>query len=99
MLYNLKTARLLIESFKEKEDWKIEQVRKLFAELEKKSEDMGVEEIIQSPYYQNIVNILGPYAVYYKIDQVLKLLEELGKQRVTPEVTKSPYYMRPVYPG
>ena len=92
----LEKAKQILNSFKKKEDWSIKQARRLFAELEKGS--ASIPEIVQSPYYQNIVNILGPYAIYYKIDQVLKLLKELEQQSRQPEIAKSPYFARPITP-
>ena len=92
--YNMKTAELLLDSF-EKKDWRVLQAKRLLSCLKKESSDPDVEEIMQSPYYQNIVNILGPYAVYYKIDQVLKLLEEFKRGEKEPDRFKSPYYARP----
>ena len=92
---HLKTAKQNLESFK-KTDWNIRQALKLFAAMEK--ECQTIPEIVQSPYYQNIVNILGPYAIYYKIDQVLKLLNELQKQHRQDEITRSPYHAKPITP-
>ena len=89
-----KEAKKVLYSFGDKDDWKISQARKLFSSMEKECD--SIPEIIQSPYYQNVVNILGPYAIYYKIDQVLKLLKELQSQSRTPEVTKSPFYAKPL---
>lgn len=82
----------LLNSFK-KDKWKIRQARSLVSKLRKESESGAITEIVQSPYYQNIVNILGPYAIYYKVDQVLRLLKELETQQTSPEITKSPYYV------
>jgi len=87
----VQNAKRVLDSFRAS-DWKIIQAKKLFKKLEKESVEKSVSEIVQSPYYQNIVNILGPYAIYYKIDQVLKLLKELERQQYKPEIEKSPYF-------
>ena len=84
----IKQARINLESFKD-ENKKIKLAAKILEELDKES--AGLADIINNPLYQNVVNILGPYAIYYKIDQVLKLLQELEKG-----TRKSPYYARPL---
>ncbi len=82
-------VKLNLRTFKNT-NYRIKQALDQVEKLEKNAQD--INDIINSPFYQNIVHILGPYAVYYKIDQVLKLLKELGAEAGKP---KSPYYIVP----
>lgn len=70
-------ARQNLECF-EKQDWRVKFAIKKLKEIEKSA---GIADVVDSPTLQNIVNILGPMAIYWKIDQVLKLLKEHGQEQ------------------
>lgn len=65
----------------------VKQAKELFAELEKTS---GVTDLIGDPRFQNVINLLTPYLVNYKVNQVLKLLKELAKESTTGTGTSYP---------
>jgi len=69
----IKQAKLILESFNEKDS----NIKQALIELEKLDKQGGLGDLINSPMLHNIVSILAPYATYYKVDQVLKLLKEL----------------------
>ena len=83
--------KLNLKTF-EKQDWRIRLALKQVEKIEAIDKEEDMSSIINSPAYQNIVHILGPLAIYYKIDQVLKLLKEMGIETSKPS---SPYYIVP----
>ena len=54
----------------------------------------GIGNLIHDPKFQNIVNLLTPFLVNYKVNQVLKLLQELAKEqkKFDPETGKRKYF-------
>jgi hypothetical protein len=40
----------------------------------------GLGDLINDPKFQNIVNLLTPFLVNYKVNQVMRLLEEIAKE-------------------
>lgn len=44
------------------------------------SKTAGLSDLVHDPKFQNIVNLLTPFVVNYKVNQVLRLLEELAKE-------------------
>jgi len=84
----IKQAVQNLENFEERNldiDYCLKEIKAV--DLNKES---AAQDFAGSPNFQNIINILGPYAVYYKIDQVLKLLKEFGGEFTK----KGPYYPR-----
>jgi len=71
----LEQAKKILESIDIPE---IKQVQEEFVSLTKKS---AISDLIHDPKFQNIVNILTPYVVNYKVNQVLKLLKEIEKEQ------------------
>ena len=69
----LKQATLTLKSFEQKDT----AINYCIKQLEKLEKEASFDDITSNPNYQNVVSILGPMAIYYKIDQVLKLLKEL----------------------
>ena len=55
------------------DDPKIKDLQQQLANVKKSS------SLLNDPSFQNVINILTPYMVHYKVNQVLKLLKELGK--------------------
>ncbi len=49
----------------------------------------GPMSIINNPTFQNIVTLLTPFVVNYKVNQVLKLLKELAKEKDFGQVDPS----------
>lgn len=87
----LNNARQLLSSFNIKYK-NIDCALKQLDALEKKSYS---GDITKSPEYQNMLLLLGPLATFYKVDQVLKLLKEMGTN--VNNVGQSPYYKIPQY--
>jgi hypothetical protein len=55
----------------------------------------GVSDLINDPKFQNIVNLLTPFTVVYKVNQVLRLLQELAKeQKSVPQIDPSTGYKK-----
>ena len=50
-------------------------------ELSTFNKTSGVGDLINNPKFQNAVNLLTPFVVNYKVNQVLKLLKELEKDK------------------
>ena len=84
-----KQAKQILASFDNKE------VKEVLAKLEEVEKEGGIGDFINSPSYHNIINILGPLAVYYKVDQVLKLLKEMGNE--FNNANKKPFAIVPQY--
>ena len=40
----------------------------------------GITDLIHDAKFQNIINLLTPFVVNYKVNQVLRLLQELAKE-------------------
>jgi hypothetical protein len=59
----------------------IKEAKQAKEELEVLTKNAGVTDLINDPKFQNIVNLLTPFVVNYKVNQVLKLLTELAKDR------------------
>lgn len=87
----LNNARQLLSSFNIKYK-NIECALTQLDIIEKRAYD---GDITKSPEYQNMLLLLGPLATFYKVDQVLKLLKELGNN--VNNVGKSPYLAVPQY--
>lgn len=49
----------------------------------------GPTDLINNVTFQNIVNLLTPFVVNYKVNQVLKLLKELAKEKNFGQVDPS----------
>ena len=43
----------------------------------------GPKELLNNVTFQNVINLLTPFMVNYKVNQVLKLLKELAKEKQT----------------
>ena len=84
-----------LESFNNK-NWRIKIALKQVEKLETIEKEEDMSSIISSPAYQNIVHILGPLAIYYKVDQVLKLLKEMGSDINKPQAPMwgTPQYLK-----
>jgi hypothetical protein len=41
----------------------------------------AVTDLIHDPKFQNIINLLTPFMVNYKVNQVIKLLQEMAKEQ------------------
>ena len=54
----------------------------------------GVGSVIHDPKFQNIVNLLTPFLMNYKVNQVLKLLEEIAKdqKKYDPQTGRKKYF-------
>lgn len=44
------------------------------------SKTAGLSDLVHDPKFQNIINLLTPFLVNYKVNQVVRLLEELAKE-------------------
>ena len=74
----LKQAKCLLDSV----DMKASEIDQAKEQLENLSKISGLTDLIKDPKYQNVINLLTPFVVNYKVNQVLKLLQELGKEQV-----------------
>ena len=41
----------------------------------------GMTDLINDPKFQNIINLLTPFVVNYKVNQVIRLLNEIAKEQ------------------
>ena len=55
------------------------EVKQAKDELRKLTKTAGLGDIIHDPKFQNVVTLLTPFVVNYKVNQVLKLLKELAR--------------------
>ena len=80
----LKQASLLLANI---DDDNVKKAKEQIEELDKQS---AIGGLVSSPEFHNIVNLLTPFVVNYKINQVLKLLKEVakeGKEKYYPGTT------------
>ena len=78
-------AKRLLESVN-LSDPKISEAKILLGSVSKAG---GSTNLINNPTFQNVVNLLTPFVVNYKVNQVLKLLKELAKEKQFGEVDPS----------
>ena len=89
----LKQAILNLKSFK-MQSWRVRLALKQVEKLETIEKDEGLSDFVKSPSFHNIINLLGPLSSYYKINQVLNLLKEMGNEFNKPQ---APLYGIPQY--
>jgi hypothetical protein len=73
----LSQAKMLLDSL----DIKASEIDQVKEQLESLTKSSALTDLINDPKFQNIVNLLTPFVVNYKVNQVLKLLQELGKEQ------------------
>lgn len=78
-------AKRLLDSV-DVSDPKISEAKSLLSNVTKVG---GPVELINNPTFQNVVNLLTPFVVNYKVNQVLKLLKELAKEQQFGKVDPS----------
>jgi len=71
----LSQAKMLLDSL----DIKASEIDQAKEQLENLTKTSAIMDLINDPKFQNVVNLLTPFVVNYKVNQVLKLLKELGK--------------------
>ncbi len=49
-------------------------------ELNNISKSASISDLLHDPKFQNIINLLTPFLVNYKVNQVVKLLNELQRE-------------------
>lgn len=69
-------AKRLLDSV-EATDPKISEAKDLLSSITK----IGGDSLVNNPTFQNVVNLLTPFVINYKVNQVLKLLKELSKEQ------------------
>ena len=62
-------------------DAAVVQAKELFTELEKTA---GSGSMLADPRVSTAINLLTPFVVNYKVNQVIKLLKELSKEKNDP---------------
>ncbi len=72
----LENARYLLSQVKNTDE-KIKQAKNVLNSVSKQS---GLFDFVHNPKFQNIINLLTPFVVNYKVNQVLKLLKELERE-------------------
>ncbi len=55
-------------------------VKQAYDELNTVTKEGGITDFIHNPKFQNIINLLTPFVVNYKVNQVLKLLKDLERE-------------------
>lgn len=55
-------------------------IKHAYDELSTVSKEAGILDLIHNPKFQNIINLLTPFVVNYKVNQVLKLLKDLERE-------------------
>lgn len=76
----LNEALSILNNIKSNEP-KIKEAQDLFNNLSKTAS----ESFIHDPKFQNVINLLTPFVVNYKVNQVLKLLKEMAKEKDAPK--------------
>jgi hypothetical protein len=79
MTVYLEQAKILLDLTTEVPVEIVETIKKDLDDLHKNS---GIVDMISDPRLSNAINLLTPFVVNYKVNQVLKLLKELGKEQV-----------------
>lgn len=72
----LDQAKKILESV-DLQDQPIKEAKTLLNSISKTA---GVTDLIHDPKFQNIINLLTPFVVNYKVNQVIRLLQELAKE-------------------
>ncbi len=72
----MKQAKRILEHI----DIDAPEMAKARKELSRLTKTAGLGDLIHNPKFQNVVNLLTPFIVNYKVNQVLKLLKELAKE-------------------
>jgi hypothetical protein len=65
----------------EDSDPKMKEAKTKLTELSDINKSAAISDLINNPTFQNVVNLLTPFVVNYKVNQVLKLLNELSKEQ------------------
>ena len=83
-------AKRLLDSI-ESTDPKIIEAKELFNSIQKVG---SPKDLINNTTFQNVINLLTPLVVNYKVNQVLKLLKELAKEKQFGQVDPSTGFKR-----
>ncbi|HLX52953.1 MAG TPA: hypothetical protein VKR58_03380 [Aquella sp.] len=75
----LEQAKILLA----KVDLLVPEVKEAQDLLNSLTKTAAVTDLIHDPKFQNIVTLLTPFLVNYKVNQVIKLLKELEKESRT----------------
>lgn len=69
----LENAKYLLDQVKDLG----QEIQQAHEELNNISKQSGLSDLVHDPKFQNIINLLTPFVVNYKVNQVLKLLKEI----------------------
>ena len=56
-------------------------IKQAYDELNNVTKEGSITDFISDPKFQNVINLLTPFTVNYKVNQVMKLLKDLESER------------------
>lgn len=55
-------------------------LKQAYEDLNTVTKEGGISDLVNNPKFQNIINLLTPFVVNYKVNQVIKLLKDLEQE-------------------